>query len=176
MRLRKRWHLLFYFVAIYTFAQVFLSIIPTVPYRPYCGGIRNPIYFDGPLRPEYRDMLEQLLVAQNFYYWKIGDRIILRRYATFDGNELFDGRYDLFSNFEWKMIRNLAEGYLASGELAPPPQPLMNAIRATEDKYGMYRPDYYADNIARFSDCAVKRAGTILTEKLDVASDLGKIE
>jgi len=176
VRLGKRWRLLLYFIAAASFVQLFLSIVPTVPYRPHCGGIRNLIYLDGPLRPEYSDMLEQVLMSEDFYYWKIGERVYLRYYSTFDGNEHYDGRYDLFSNVEWKMVRELAGGHLASGALAPPPQPLMEAIRVTEAKYGMYRPDYYADNARRFRDCRVKRAGTIWVEKLDNALELQKTE
>jgi len=146
-------------------------VIPTTQYHPNCAGIRNPIYLKGPLRPEYRDHIEDLLTTDGTYYWKINGKIYLRRFDTLDRNYHFGDRYGLFSNTESKIILTLAMGYLAAGAIAAPPPALTAAIRATEDEYGIFDPDSLTNNIRQFEDCEVMRAGAIWTEKLDAETE-----
>ena len=63
----------------------------------------------------------------------------------------------------------LTIGTGASGNYEPPPPALWQAIRNTEDKYGIFPIERIDYGSFRYSDCEVKRAGAIWTEKLDTA-------
>lgn len=163
MRPRRRWLLRIFLTS--TALWLFLALVPVVPYKPSCGGIRNRIHLDGPLRPEYQNQLEHVMQDEDISYWKWGEQIFVLYNTVLDGSEIWRG-YDFYNNIEPGLVRNLFLGKLITGEKVDPPQALVDAVRKSEAEHGPFNPEPIGADYARFENCEVLRAGAIQVETM----------
>ncbi len=142
--------------------------MPDVKYRPFCKVDGKIHYIEGPLRPEYKELLKEGLAKEDFYFREEDDDIYISRDSTAGGTDLFPNQYEFFNNFEWKYIWALSKGHGAGRTQVEPPKALLDLIAKTKE--GPYERGVVDDLDSRyFRSCAFKRAGAIWLEKLEDA-------
>lgn len=98
----------------------FLLIIdyaPINPYRPSCGGMGVPIYFDGPLRNVFVDKMEESMTRNKFPHLRIGNTLLIR----------FPDPDDFLINTDWRIAHSIGFGYGPGGTRITPP-PVVSAL------------------------------------------------
>lgn len=146
------------------------SLVPTVPYRPWCHAERD--YMEGPLRTVWVDQIERLMDEAGMIYLRHGDRIFQPYFDTFDGWFFAEHqprpwtRFDIRRNLEWRIVDFLINGQrLRGADAVDPPPVLIDTFQERAAAYDIEPPIDTFDETAIYDDCAVKRAAAIQVEK-----------
>lgn len=140
--------------------------MPDVKYRPFCKIDGKIHYIEGPLRPEYKELLKKGLKNENFYFREEDGDIYISRDTATGGTELFWNQYEFFNNFEWRFVKSLSKGHGAGDTQVEPPKALLDLIAKTKE--GPHERGVGGDLDSRyFWSCAFKRAGAIWLEKME---------
>jgi hypothetical protein len=108
------------------------------------------------------------LQNNNFTYSR-SDGLIDIPYLGF-WNDTYEGYTHFSMNVDWKLVATIARGFRIDGVDMPPPQALLDLIKATEHKYGVYSErsptgEYVYGIDQRFYDsedaCAFMRAAIL---------------
>ncbi|WP_180284497.1 hypothetical protein [Azospirillum oleiclasticum] len=142
-------------------AVLVLLFVPIIRYQPYCTFTRGDLYFEGPLREEYRAWILHGLEEQKFPYLLFGDDIYVKAIQILrdlDDRSLYHGQFDFLDNVQWRYVRNVVLGYRPDKTRGEPPA----LLRGLAARVG---PNAEVD-LDPFSDCEVMRAAMIRVEDL----------
>ncbi len=126
---------------------------------------------DGPLRPEYVEMLTRAVREEGFRHWWIENTILLSLLPIFGGARLFGSRSDFVNNTEWRIASSIVNGYTVRG-CAPPPKAVRRLDDGIKDICGVPPerwPDgevVYPRGVRTSNDCALFRAAVIRVEDM----------
>jgi hypothetical protein len=162
------------------FAALFAAtvLVPLRLYKPSCGDptlsiLGGPPRINGPLRPEYVEMLTRAMREEGFRFWRIGETILVPLLPIFDGNRIFDTWTDFVINTEWRIASSIANGYTVHG-CAPPPEAVRRLDAGIKGTCGGVRPErqpdgglVYARGVEITNDCDLFRAAVIRIEDID---------
>ena len=157
------------------------TLVPLRVYKPSCRGPSQSIFgipgrMDGPLRPEYVEMLTRAMRRDGFRHWRFGNTILVPLLPIFDGSDLAGSWADFVNNTEWRIASSIVNGYTAHG-CAPPPEAvrrLDESIRGTCGVPPERRLDgqvVYPRGVQISNDCTLFRAAVIRVE--DMEADTG---
>lgn len=152
-----------------------MTLAPIRIYKPSCGEaprsiFGNPPRIDGPLRPEYVELLTRAMREEGFRYWRVRHTVLVPLLPMFDGTGRW-GWTDFVTNNEWRIASSIVNGYTALG-CAPPPEGvrrLYGDVRATCGVPRERRSDgsgVYLDAFSIRNDCNLFRAAVIRTEDM----------
>lgn len=146
---RLRWRLLALVAALFV-----VLFVPVERYRPSCGGMWDPIYFEGSMRDEYVGMLTEALAEEGFFHIRIGNEVFVKLVYPlgFYESQLsarsqwrispigrFETLHEFLINNEWRIAHAISDGYGPGGRRITPPQPLVDALA----EYRRLRGDRY---------------------------------
>ncbi|GAA0566617.1 hypothetical protein GCM10009416_00730 [Craurococcus roseus] len=153
-----------------------VTLVPLRVYKPSCGDPPRSIVgarprMEGPLRPEYVEMLTRAMREESFRYWRIGNTILAPLFPIFDGNRLFGNWTDFVNNTEWRIASSIVNGYTAHG-CAPPPEAVRRLDEGIKGTCGVPRERLPDGRIVGpvgvdvSNDCTLFRAAVIRVEDM----------
>lgn len=156
-----------------------VTLVPLRVYKPSCGDPPRSVFgvaprLDGPLRPEYVEMLTRAMREEGFRFWRIENTILLPLLPIFDGNDSPEGWTDFVNNTEWRIASSIVNGYTAHG-CAPPPEAvrrLDSEIKGTCGAPPERQPDgrlSHPRGVWISNDCALFRAAVIRVEDMEAS-------
>lgn len=156
-----------------------VTLVPLRVYKPSCGDPLRSVFgvaprLDGPLRPEYVEMLTRAMREEGFRFWRIENTILLPLLPILDGNDSPEGWTDFVNNTEWRIASSIVNGYTAHG-CAPPPEAvrrLDSEIKGTCGAPPERQPDgrlSHPRGVRISNDCALFRAAVIRVEDMEAS-------
>jgi hypothetical protein len=132
---------------------------------PWCGSRHKPIYIAGEPRERFLLLMSDVFDSVGMEHTIKNGRLFVRDTASFDGMVSWSV-LEVGMNFPWKVVSDIADGVTIDDVHFPPPPALVEAIRATEPRFGpfprrnekgerIYGPDL------RFKDCELMRAAIL---------------
>jgi hypothetical protein len=120
-----------------------LSEVPAMRYVATCGpDMFDRVYVEGPYNDQFLHLLESAISGEDFIYVRKGQEIYVPYWGLsgplVNGYILYENYHDFSLNVDWKLVAGIARGIKIDGVDMPPPQPLLDLIKATEHKYGAY--------------------------------------
>ena len=114
---------------------VLATLVPIVPWQARCYD--EPVA--GPYRPIFLAQVMAWLSLTDVYYWRFGDRILLRALPVFDGEYFFDRAGVLL--YIAKISDRLQENVTIDGVLYPKPPAVKRVEEESKTKGGIIIPD-----------------------------------
>lgn len=138
---------------------------PWREFIPWCGSVLDPRRIEGPAR-------ERFLLLMADVFTDLGMENAIRNGRLFTrGDDSFDGTIhwtvdDIESNFQHRVVQNIAFGVTIDDVFFPPPVILTAEIRASEEFYGPFpmrdeKGKRILGSDPRFESCSLMRAAIL---------------
>lgn len=139
-----------------------LDYAPIVRYRPSCGGLGRPIYFDGPMRDVFVDEMVEGMRRNKFPYVRIGNELFI---------QLSDPN-DYLINTDWRVANSIGFGFGPGDAKITPPlvvSALMGQVKDIIEQDQTMSDDRKKTEIKImfYRDCELIQAAAIRVEDMN---------